>query len=310
MEFDTTLSVVQEIQCTEFNKRDIKLFVKRDDLIHKEVSGNKWRKLKLNIELAIQQHQLGVLTFGGAYSNHLLATAAACHALGLQAVGIVRGDELTVESNPILQRCAELGMELNFVSREEYALRNEKAYHEELLLDHPAMLIVPEGGANYYGMIGCQAIMQETTNDFDLVFVAQGTTTTSLGIALSLPEKTKLCVVPVLKGFDAAGEMRKLLVYSGFSHEIMQELLENIQILDAYHFGGYGKYTTELLDFMEQVCRETGLPLDPIYTGKAFYALMDFVKKNDLKNCKILFVHTGGLEGGKSIAKKEGRSFC
>lgn len=307
--FDVTKSLLQKLELNELNTQNIELFVKRDDLIDEHVSGNKWRKLKFNVEQAKTLKKNGILTFGGAYSNHLVAAAAACHRSGLKAIGIVRGDELNEDSNPTLRQCVDFGMELHFVSRLDYAARYEKSYHEELNFEFPNYLIVPEGGANYYGMIGCQEILKETTNDYDYVFVAQGTTTTSIGLALALPEITKLLVVPVLKGFDSLGEMKSLLGYTGFESSMIDDVLAKVNVLDEYHFGGYGKYTDELLDFMERVFLETRLPLDPIYTGKVLYAIQDWLIKNDIKNKRVLFVHTGGIQGGKMIAKKEGRRF-
>jgi 1-aminocyclopropane-1-carboxylate deaminase len=273
--FDTSRSIVQEVQLPEFNNHGVKLFIKRDDLIDKEVSGNKWRKLKYNIQHAKSNSKKGILTFGGAFSNHLLATASACSNLGMSSVGIVRGDELNANSNPILKRCSELGMQLIFVSREMYENRHDRSYHEVLMLQFPEHAIVPEGGANYYGMIGCQEIITETTNDYDYIILAQGTTTTSCGVALAMSSNTKLLAVPVLKGFEGRNEMKQLMNYAGFSSEIIDDVLENVLFLDQYHFGGYGKYTTELLGFMEEFYNETQIPLDPIYTGKVMYALID-----------------------------------
>ena len=307
--FDVSKSLLQTLQLKKLNTQNIELFVKRDDLIDEYVSGNKWRKLKYNVEQAKTLKKSGILTFGGAYSNHLVATAAACQKSRLRAIGIVRGDELNANSNSILRQCADFGMELQFVSRLDYAARNEKSYHEELNVQFPNYLIVPEGGANYYGMIGCQEILKETANDFDYVVVAQGTTTTSIGLALALPEKTTLIVVPVLKAFDALTEMKTLLGYTGFEMSMIEDVLSKVNVLSEYHFGGYGKYTDELLDFMEQVYTETKLPLDPIYSGKALFALQDWVVKNAIHHKRILFIHTGGIQGGKTIEKKEGRQY-
>lgn len=307
--YQTNKSIVQEINLQRLRGRSIRLFVKRDDLIDEFVSGNKWRKLKYNIEFAKQNKKQGILTFGGAYSNHLLATASACKNAGLSSIGIVRGDELNNQSNSTLTGCSELGMEMKFFSREDYSLRNEKAFHEVLTLQFPNYYIIPEGGSNYYGMIGCQEILKETGNDFDHVFVAQGTTTTSAGIALSLTEKTILHVVPVLKGFDSKKEMTELYSYSGIGKETIDELFDKIEVHDQYHFGGYGKYTEDLLNFMEEVYLETGIPLDPIYTGKTLYSLVDWIIKKNISDVSILFIHTGGIQGGKLIAKKEGRTY-
>lgn len=308
--FDLKSSILQKVELNVLNNRNINLFVKRDDLIDENVSGNKWRKLKYNIDHAKHNKNSGILTFGGAFSNHLVATAAACHSIGMNSIGIVRGDELNSDSNETLKACERFGMQLVFISRDLYHLRNERMYHEELTSAFPNFLIVPEGGSNYYGMIGCQEIMKEIDAQMDHVFVAQGTTTTSSGIALAIPDKTSLHVVPVLKGFDSKLEMRNLYLRSGIEQGMVEEILEKVDVLSDYHFGGYGKYTEELLHFMENVFTETKIPLDPIYTGKTFFALVDWVLKNDIKNVNILFIHTGGIQGGKEIAKKEGRVFC
>ncbi|MEY3425986.1 MAG: hypothetical protein RL679_1344, partial [Bacteroidota bacterium] len=146
-------------------------------------------------------------------------------------------------------------------------------------------------------------------NDFDHIFIAQGTTTTSAGIALGLKESCQLHVVPVLKGFDALAEMNELFKYSGIESEMVAEILERTAVLSEYHFGGYGKYTSELLDFMEMIFKITNVPLDPVYTGKAFFALVDWVTKTNATDSKILFIHTGGIQGGKFIEQKEGRTF-
>lgn len=307
--FDTSGSVLQQIELPLLNKHAVQLFIKRDDLIHSIVSGNKWRKLKFNTEMAIQTKRSGILTFGGAYSNHLVATAAAAKEVGLHTVGIVRGEELNAGSNETLRKCVELGMQLVFVSREQYSLRNDRYYWEELLLDHPDHFIVPEGGANYYGIIGCQEILKETPNDYDAVYVAQGTTTTSIGVLFSAHQKTKVHVVPVLKGFDSIGEMRSMMNYSGIESSLYEDLLHQVVVCDQYHFGGYGKYTDELLDSMVEFFGQTNVPLDPVYTGKVMYALLDRIHKGLQDGQRILFIHTGGIQGGEGIAKKESRIF-
>lgn len=304
---DTSHSILQEVAFKSINTNGNRLFIKRDDLIHTEVSGNKWRKLKYNVEAAFQKKSEGILTFGGAFSNHLVATAAACSIAGLKSVGIVRGEELNEESNDTLRRCVQYGMELHFISRSEYDFRNEKSFLEELAYRFKNYSIVPEGGANYLGMIGCQEIWREITDHFDLVVVAQGTTTTSVGLLLGLPDKTKFWVVPVLKGFDAKAEMKSLLNYAGIEGELTNELLEKVVVKDAYHFGGYGKYNLELLDFIEAFYQETKIPLDPIYTGKALFGLMKELEVCQLKNQRILFLHTGGIQGARSIFEKEKR---
>lgn len=296
--FDTSKSILQEIKL-DSKFRNVRLLIKRDDLIHPEVSGNKWRKLKYNIELVQFQKKDGVLTFGGAYSNHLLATAAACNLAGLRSIGVVRGEELTTDSNANLKRCAELGMELKFIPREEYDARNEKFVQETWKEEYPFYLFIPEGGANYYGMVGCQEIWKELPNEINHLFVAQGTTATSCGLLVGLRESTRLHVVPVLKGFDAKSEMKKQLFPFLIDEETIQEQLSRVEVHSEAHFGGYGKWNRELIEFIANCEKEYDLPLDKIYTGKAFYALMDWLAKQDFQTPQtVVFLHTGGLQNG------------
>lgn len=305
---DTNLSILQEVIFTPINTNGNRLFIKRDDLIHSEISGNKWRKLKYNVQSAIQQKNIGILTFGGAYSNHLIATAAACSLAGLRSVGVVRGNELNSRSNDTLKRCVDYGMDLHFVSRSDYDFRNERTFLEELAVQFPNYYMVPEGGANYFGMIGCQEIWKEIDESFDIVCLAQGTATTSAGLLLGLPSNTDIWVVPVLKGYQSHDEMRALMSKSGFENDMIYELLERVEVKSEYHFGGYGKYSKELLDFIEEFYRVTSVPLDPVYTGKVMLGIVREVQRLNLKNQKILFLHTGGIQGAKAIFEKEKRT--
>ena len=169
-------SIVQEISFSSLNEYSTKLFVKRDDLIHEFVSGNKWRKLKYAIEHCHTFNFNGIVTYGGAYSNHILACAAACHIYNLKSIAYIRGDELTSSSNALLAKCKELGMELLFISRDAYdAMKRDNSTVE---IDGSRYLSIPEGGANRFGIMGCMEILPDTDNNFDVVALAQGTTTT------------------------------------------------------------------------------------------------------------------------------------
>jgi 1-aminocyclopropane-1-carboxylate deaminase len=299
--YSTELSELQELHAKQFVSKNVQVFVKRDDLIDKEVSGNKWRKLNYSIELANYQKKDGVLTFGGAFSNHLLATAAACNKSGLKSIGVVRGEELTKDSNANLKRCHELGMQLIFISRVEYQLRNEKITQEEWKEDFPTFLLVPEGGANYHGLIGCQEITQEIPFLPDHIFIAQGTTTTSCGILTALSENTTLHVVPALKGFDALTEMRTLLYPFYVDDELIDDKLKQVVVHGDAHFGGYAKSTPELIAFKKAQQQAFDLPLDLVYTTKAFYALLTWIDQLEPSDQlqKIVFIHTGGLLNGQ-----------
>jgi 1-aminocyclopropane-1-carboxylate deaminase len=208
-------SRVEQFTFHKQNNSNEMLFVKRDDLIHDEISGNKFRKLKYNIESARMHGCDTIKSFGGAFSNHLLALASLGKIEGINTIGVVRGDELNEQSNKLLERCADLGMRLEFVSRSQFKV----AKSLNGVVDDPSIFCVPEGGANREGVLGCEDIINETTNDYDYIVVAQGTCATSLGIYSAMSYKSRLVVVPVLKGFDAIGEMQILARKAGISFD-------------------------------------------------------------------------------------------
>ena len=269
------------------NNLNLQLFVKRDDLIHNEISGNKWRKLKWNIISTVKHGCDLISTYGGAYSNHLLATAALGYEVNVKTRGYVRGHELAIDSNHILSKCSDLNMELLFISREEY---DRKKKTNGIIPSSSRIWNIPEGGSNREGVKGCLEIMRETTNDFDYVVVAQGTTTTSLGLLESMNPKTKLIVVPILKGFDSINEMKNLASICDLS---INE--SKIIVLDKYHFGGYSKSNDTLDQFIIQFNKQADFTIEPVYTGKVLYALKEYAKDNSLTGKKVLFIHTGGL---------------
>jgi 1-aminocyclopropane-1-carboxylate deaminase len=299
--FNTQKSILQAIEIPELVQRGIKLYVKRDDLIHNEVSGNKWRKLKYNIEQVYQGKFEGVFTFGGAFSNHLVATASACNQLGLKSIGFVRGNELTINSNDTLKRCYELGMELRFLSREEYALRNDKQYIHEIQSENLGFYPIPEGGSNYLGVIGCQEIVKEIEIEIDHLFIAQGTTTTSCGVLMGKHSHTKLHVIPVLKGFHSKETMVDILKYALLDEDYANELVDDVIVHSEYHFGGYGKHTDELIHFIKNIYSGYQLPLDFVYTGKAFYGMLEELRSGNFDNQTVVFIHTGGLQGNGEL---------
>jgi 1-aminocyclopropane-1-carboxylate deaminase len=282
-------SIVHEFALPSFNDPAIKLFVKRDDLIHKEISGNKLRKLKYNLKAFYEFNCKGIITYGGAFSNHLIATASACNLSGIKSIGFVRGEELDENSNTILRNCSSLGMNLKFVTRAHFSKIKHNSGVQEF--DGENYWFVPEGGSNKEGYFGCSEIVPD--DNFNIICLAQGTTTTSVGVALSLKLNQKLLVVPVLKGFNSLGEMKKLL-----SDDLLfEELKNNIIVSDEFHFGGYSKTTKELLDFVQDFNELNNFQIEPIYTGKAMYALREYlISSKTNENKKVLFVHTGGLQ--------------
>ena len=283
------LSRIEKFRFNKSNNKDLELFVKRDDLIHNYISGNKIRKLNQNIFSFYKNKCKKLVTFGGAFSNHLLATAALCNELSIECVGIVRGEELNAKSNFILSKCDSLGMKLEFVSRTNFL--EQKKMSGLLVKDGIPTWFVPEGGANLEGIEGCKEIVAENEEIFDYYVVAQGTTTTSIGIALALPPSAKIIVVPVLKGFNSKSEMKSLLN----NVDLWNVIKDKIIVLDDFHFGGYAKSTNELRDFICEINQINKMQIEEVYTGKALYALKNYLEKNFVKNKKVLFIHTGGI---------------
>lgn len=301
----TIPSPLRQIQFDWATERNLKFFVKRDDLIHDVVSGNKWRKLKYNILQTKHLKKEGILTFGGAYSNHLLATAHVCFKHGLKSIGIVRGGELNEKSNSILKKCSEWGMQLQFISREEYRIKDDWDYLNEIKSEYHTYFIVPEGGRSFLGIIGCQEIVKEITESFNEIWVAAGTTTTAIGLALACADSQTVHLVPVLSGFDSKMEIEKLLNLAGFGNGIGEDLFLKMKFHTNGSFGGYGKTKPELLDFIHQMKDEINLPLDPIYTGKAFHVMLDYYQTNAETDKIIVFLHTGGLIAGEELLTKK-----
>ena len=283
------LSRIEKFSFRKSNNKDLELFVKRDDLIHNYISGNKIRKLNQNIFSFYKNKCEKLVTFGGAFSNHLLATASMSYELGIPCIGIVRGEELNAKSNFILSKCDSLGMKLEFVSRTNFL--EQKKMSGLLVKDGIPTWFVPEGGANLEGIEGCKEIVSENEEIFDYYVVAQGTTTTSIGIALALPPSAKIIVVPVLKGFNSKSEMKSVLN----NVDLWNVIKDKIIVLDDFHFGGYAKSTNELREFISEINQINEMKIEEVYTGKALYALKNYLEKNAVKNKKVLFIHTGGI---------------
>ncbi|MGE6219533.1 1-aminocyclopropane-1-carboxylate deaminase/D-cysteine desulfhydrase [Nubsella zeaxanthinifaciens] len=265
--------------------RGFNFFLKRDDLIDPFVSGNKWRKLKYIIQKAQQQNSTQLVTFGGAYSNHLLATAAAAAKHRLKASAFVRGEMV---NNELLMLCKLFGMQLHFVDRNAYM-------DKQLLFDqhysNANAYFINEGGASEEAVLGCSEIISELQEPFDHIFCAAGTGTTAAGLLRGINQSqlhTRLHVVPVLK----PGE---------FIQDEIAAYEKNTNCLNLhcdYHFGGYAKTNPQLIQFIKDFTAQTGILLDPIYTGKMCYAIIDLIEKGILSGSdKILAIHTGGLFG-------------
>jgi 1-aminocyclopropane-1-carboxylate deaminase len=268
--------------------KGISLVIKRDDLIHPFVSGNKFRKLKYNLLQAKAENQSTLLTFGGAYSNHIAAVAYAGKENGFQTIGIIRGDELAdkIESNPTLNFAQKCGMQFEFVSRETYRLKTEAHFLEQLQQKYGAFYLIPEGGTNAFAIQGCEEILTPEDASFDYVACAIGTGGTISGLINSVLPHQKVLGFPALKGEFLQDEIRKFVRH------------ENWELITDYHFGGYGKVSPDLIDWINGFYAQTQIPLDPVYTGKMVFGILDLIAKNYFpENTNILLIHTGGLQG-------------
>lgn len=281
-----------------FKSGDVSIWVKRDDLIHSEISGNKYRKLHLNLENLQNKEYSQIVTFGGAHSNHIDAISYLTREENIKCLAIIRGEQPTILS-PTLTRARNAGVELRFVSRLEYQQRNEPEYLDTLQKEHPHAYIIPEGGANDFGVAGCENIITECQEqiDFDYISIDCGTGATLAGMVRALKPYQKAIGVQVLKGQDfISAEVHRFNPNKTFN---------NFSIWTDYHFGGYAKYEDELIDFMQSFYQKTGIKLDPVYTGKQFFAVFDQINKGYFpKGSRIVLTHSGGLQGIKGFEER------
>ncbi len=263
----------------------ILLFLKRDDLLHPYVSGNKWRKLKYNLIAARQGQFDTLLTFGGPYSNHLYATAAAGQWLGFKTIGVVRGDELRNQPlNPTLSFCQSCGMYLHFVSRIDFRRQEEPAFMADLHRQFGNFYALPEGGTNELAVRGTAEIMPELVTQLgyvpDFVCCSVGTGGTVAGLARSAPPETTVLGFSALKGFVGGQQT------------------ETCNLITEYHFGGYAKTTPELFEFIRVFERNTGVRIEQVYTGKLLYGIYDLARQGYFPDgATVAAIHTGGLQG-------------
>ncbi|NJL77585.1 MAG: 1-aminocyclopropane-1-carboxylate deaminase/D-cysteine desulfhydrase [Saprospiraceae bacterium] len=284
-------SPIQEIEMPVLVAKKIRLLVKRDDLLHPQVSGNKWRKLKYNF---LEAQSLGfqkVVTYGGAFSNHLAAVAAAGKYLGFDTFGIIRG-EAHYPLNPTLQFAASCGMQFYFIPRATYRTIDRLAFAQQTF-PFP-FYFLPEGGTNALALQGCEEIISEVAIQLtpqlpDYYCLSVGTGGTMAGVVKGLRNKAKVIGFAALKGDFLHREVQTLLGEAAFG---------NWEIALDYHFGGYAKFQAELIEFINSMQRNYQLPLDPVYTGKTLFGILDYVKKDYfIPESTILMIHTGGLQG-------------
>lgn len=278
----------QQVHLPILKEKNITLFIKREDKIHPFISGNKYRKLKYNLLDAKHKGQDTLLTFGGAYSNHIAATAYAGKEYKLNTIGVIRGEEIAKkwQDNPTLFFAAENGMRFKFVSRTAYKEKETDSFLKELENEFGTFYALPEGGANTLGIKGCEEILTQEDSSFNYVCSSVGTGGTVSGIVNASSASQKIIGFSALKGDFLKDEIRK------FASK------ENWELQTNYHFGGYAKVSSELVAFINDFKLKTTIPLDPIYTGKMLYGILDLVAKDYFKpKTKILAIHSGGLQG-------------
>lgn len=274
---------------------DIKLSIKREDLLHPYISGNKFRKLKYNIIEAKNTGATQLLTFGGAYSNHIAATAAAGKEYGMATIGIIRGEELEhkAEANPTLRFTRSCGMKLHFITREDYRTKTTPAFINTMKRRFGDFYLVPEGGTNELAVKGCEEILTDADSDFTYIACAVGTGGTISGLINTARPHQKVLGFPALKNAGLSDDISKFAQKG------------NWELFEAYHFGGYGKVNAELVNFINDFLHKTSIPLDPVYTGKMVFGVIDLINKGYFPdNARILAIHTGGLQGITGMNKE------
>ena len=283
---------IQLIQSAFLSKARIKLLVKREDLNHPFVGGNKWWKLKYNLEEARRTSCQMLLTFGGAYSNHIYATAAAARVCGVESIGIIRGEE-RLPLNSTLAFASGQGMQLHYVSREAYRKKAEPEFIENLKKKFGDFYLIPEGGTNRWAIKGCAEWAQQLREiKFDCLCLPVGTGGTIAGLVSGLSGRNVVGFAALKNADFLSDEVRSLVLdYTG-------KEFPNWRIETQYHFGGYAKSNKELQDFIQSFEQENGIALDQVYTGKMMFGILDSIRQNKFdRETTILALHTGGLQG-------------
>ncbi len=283
-----------------FLANDLKLFLKREDLLHPTVSGNKWRKLRYNLLQAKDENYDTVISFGGAFSNHIHALAAGAKLYGLNAVGVIRGEK-HIPLNSTLAFAEENGMQLHYISREAYRLKHTANFIDDLAVKYGRCYVIPEGGTNLLAVKGCAEIVEDIPVPFDYICTSCGTGGTLAGLIAGCAGKGKLLGFSALKGGAFLHKEVEALVkgYSGRKYT-------NWKIQDDYHFGGYAKIKPELVVFIKAFAIKYGIQLDPIYTGKMMFGLFELAKMGYFApGTTIVALHTGGLQGLAGIKARK-----
>lgn len=288
---------IQPLNSDWYQQQVAQIDMLRLDVIHPIVSGNKWYKLQYYLQYALQYQSTGILTFGGAYSNHLVATAAAANASSLKSIGIVRGIYAVESLTQTLQECVELGMQLVFVSKEEYDRKYNADYHLELQQRFPGYYLIDEGGAGELGVKGSEAIAKYIPVGYTHICLSSGTGTTLSGIRRGLNNDVQvLGYVPMKGGKYIAADINKYLPI---------DKQHSYTLFDGWHFGGFGKQNDELVAFMNMFYQVNNVPLDMVYTGKMMFGIQQQLAGGYFpQDARLLCIHTGGMQGNSTIKDK------
>lgn len=303
MDFFTRLNLpspVTQIQHKLLDNKQVELFIKRDELIHPVIQGNKWRKLKYNILQAEKNQQNTLLSFGGAYSNHLHALAATGKQLKLKTIGIIRG-EAPKALNPCLQDLLDWGMQLKFITRKQYKQKNSAHFIQALQQEFGEFYLIPEGGNNSAGKKGCAELLDELDTQYDVICceVGSGTMLSSL-IEHSNSKTTQFLGFAVMKNPQLDQDIKDSLNLSAIDTGIAT----NWTINHDYHFGGFAKTSPELNQFIESFKQDYAIQLEPVYSGKMLWGILDLLKQNYFPaGSRILAIHGGGLQGLRGFQK-------
>jgi 1-aminocyclopropane-1-carboxylate deaminase len=295
-------SAEQPLNITCKNDHNVSVWVKRDDLIHPIMSGNKWRKLSYTLQNILDKRVNRVISFGGGYSNHLHALSYACHTLQLPFTAIVRGnyhDHMT----PTLLDMQKWGTDIEFVNKITYQQKDQTAFRDALAMRHPNSVVIPEGGSQQDALAGMADLISELGNHYDVILapVASGATLAGL-IQEQSKHQSEVIGIAVLKGQDYLQQLVERFLPSTCA---AQAHTPNWHIEHGYHHGGYAKHTPELLDFCSQFNQTSQISIEPVYSGKLFFALNQMIENNLFQaNQRILAIHTGGLQGARTTLDK------
>lgn len=301
--FEQRVTPLEQVEHPLFRRHGVELYIKREDLIHPQISGNKWYKLKHNLRYAREQGFTRLVSFGGAFSNHLHALAYSGQQYGFETIGFIRGEPIE-PLNPTLADVQQWGMHLEFLSRSDYRRRSEPEFVSQLVQAWQPCFVIPEGGANQWALAGCSDIVEGISSqlaDYDYLCVPCGTGATLAGIVAALDKSVQVLGFSALKGAHSLGGEIASMVASFVGNRSAGDIAQ-WTLVDEFHGGGFAKISVELIAFIAQWQQQAGIALEPVYTGKMLMGLCELVKRGYFPaGAKIVAVHTGGMQGIRGL---------